>query len=398
LTLIALAPLLALGCKKESAPGDAGASASASASASRIDLAAVLGDASVPLTPEMDEAILLSLDKCSLKECKPFDFGIQTSCPAWNNYVSTIARKREGGKTTGVPPYLLKHLHHESAAVRFHAAFALGGQRALPDDAQAQAAMIDAARKEQNPNVRAEILTALGPIHAKNDAIKSLLLENSDNPGECVRMMALWPFLKKEGKGVPGTFDRVAEKLDSDPSPMVRRYLCSSLYGSENEKAIPLLQKYLDAKDTPEEVFTGCFQGAIEAWVGVPYPENPNQKAYEMSLKVLEASPRTEARPPWVQIRTLKWAKSDFPPGEHQGPAWYAKVKPWYKKERLQSALVALVSDPKAHHLAREEAIGVLGEIGTPKSTLTQLAAKLASLKGDDASVKAKLDGVLGQH
>ncbi|HVJ92149.1 MAG TPA: hypothetical protein VM580_20255, partial [Labilithrix sp.] len=85
--------------------------------------------------------------------------------------------------------------------------------------------------------------------------------------------------------------------------------LCSRLYGSSDERAIPLFEKYLTNKATPDELFKACWDGVIAAWTGHVKPERPHQKAFELTVKLLDATPRTKERPPWTGFTAIGASK-----------------------------------------------------------------------------------------
>lgn len=206
-------------------------------------------------------------------------------------------------------------------------------------------------------------------------------------------MEALGWFLTSFGEGVPGTFEKVTEKMTKDPSNKVRAHLCGRLYGSRDDRAIPMFEKYLGDKSTPDEVFRGCWDGVIAAWTGYARPEKPNQKAFELTVKVLEATPRTKERPPWTGMSSLKSAKTELKPDDKFGQEWLAKVKPWYKKDRLLKALEAVAADSAANWMARTGAAEAMKELGAPKDAFERLQKKYEkAASGDDGLVKKKVD------
>lgn len=256
--------------------------------------------------------------------------------------------------------------------------------------------IVEAANKEKVPAVLANMIQAVGSKHKGNDDIKALLMKGADHESERVRTESLGWFLTSFGEGVPGTFEKAVEKLDKDPSLKVRSSVCSRLYGSANEKAIPLFDKYLNDKSTPPELYAACFEGAVKAWTGFPLPDKPNQKAYELTLKQLENPTRTKDRPPWQHISTLRAAKTEFKAEDSFGPKWLEKVKGWYKKDRLVKALESVVADSNANWIGRASAVDTMKELGAPKATFERLKAKFEKAdKGDDSQVKKKLEDVL---
>lgn len=387
--------LVAIGCKKDAKKSPEGASsasglASALGAAAGGDLQAFLKDENAPLTPQIEEQLLLGLKDCQVK-----DSGIDGNCEGLKSWNKSRGRKTAAKQALGGSSNLgSKYIGHESPAIRYKAADLMSSL--FGADASTQKAIVDAAKKEQVPGVLANMIQTVGSKHKSNEDVKQLLLSSADHPSERVRMEALGWFLTSFGEGVPGTFEKVLEKMAKDPSNKVRAHLCSRLYGSSDERAIPIFEKYLNDKATPEEVLRGCWDGTIAAWTGHARPEKPNQKAFELTVKMLEATPRTKERPPWSGMSTLRSAKTELKPDDTFGQAWLTKVKPWYKKERLLKALEAVSVDTSANWMARTNAIETMKELGAPKAALERVQKKYASAdKGDDSLVKKKVDDLV---
>ena len=124
-------------------------------------------------------------------------------------------------------------------------------------------------------------------------------------------------------------------------------------------------------------------------------PERPHQKAFELTVKLLDATPRTKERPPWTGFTAIGASKTDVKPDDTFGNAWLNKVKPWYKPEKLHKGLEAVAGDPNAYWMARTGAIEALKNTGGPPAAFDRLAKKYEKLdKGDDGLVKKKIDEV----
>jgi hypothetical protein len=391
-----LSAVVLVGCKKKE-EDKAGAgnvipkeASSVAAAAGANDLAAFLKDENAPLTPEMEEKLLLGLKDCPMTET-----GIDDKCEGLKTWNKSRGRKTAAKQVLGGSGSLgAKYIGNESPAIRFKSADLLSSL--FGADPGTQKLIIEAANKEKVPAVLANMIQAVGSKHKGNEEIKALLMKGADHESERVRTESLGWFLTSFGADVPGTFEKAADKLDKDPSIKVRSHLCSRLYGSGNEKAIPLLDKYLNDKNTPPDLYRACFDGAIAAWTGFPKPENPNQKAYELTMKQLEAPTRTKERPPWASISTLRASKTEYKADDSFGQKWLEKTKGWYKKDRLLKALEGLAGDSNANWIGRSSAIDTMKELGAPKPTFEKLQKKFEKAdKGDDSLVKKKLDDVL---
>lgn len=389
--LVALVMLAS--CKKGGgSTADGGATEGASVLGGEVD--AFLRDENAPLTPAIEEKLLLGL-----KDCNVTDAGIESSCEGLKRWDKSRGRKTAVKQLLGGSNSLgARYIGDASPAIRFKAADLMSSM--LGADASTQKIIVDAAKKEQVPAVLANMIQAVGSKHKGNADITQLLMTSADHPSERVRTEAMGWFLTSFGQGVPGTFEKVTDKLAKDPSLKLRGYLCSRLYGSQDERALPLFESnLLTNKATPVEVYTGCWNGVIAAWTGFPKPEKPSQKAYELTLKVLESTPRTKERPPWSGMSTLRASTLVPKPGDTFGLAWVNKVKPWYKQERLFSGLEAVAVDPNANWMARTAAIDVLKELEAPLATLERIQKKYAaSASGDDSLVKKKVEDVIAKR
>jgi hypothetical protein len=353
------------------------------------ELEAFLEDDSAALTPQIHEKLLLSLKDCELEE-----YGIDSRCEAYKTYRRARNRKTYLKDLAGMSRTLgIKLIGHQSPAVRYQAANLMGS--IFGSNPRVQEAILAAARKEQEPAVLARMINVVGSRHRGNQELTRLLLEMADHDDEKVRMAAMTWFTNSFGAGVEGTFDKVLEKVDRDPSIKVRSYLCSRLYGSSDERALAVFNRYLTRKDTPRELYRGCFQGVINAWTGFPQPKKPSKAAYGLTLRVLNARPRSQDRPPWIGIRTLRAAKTEGSSPFHK--KWLEAVKPWYKKDRLVKALQSLAADRDSHWMARTGAVDTLRDLGASKQQLQGLKKTYADAKGSDAHVLRAIDRALAR-
>jgi hypothetical protein len=396
-TAIALVSTIALvGCKKkeEDKAGAGGVvpkeASSLAAAAGANDLAAFLKDENAPLTPEMEEKLLLGLKDCAMTET-----AIDDKCEGLKAWNKSRGRKTAAKQVLGGSSSLgAKYIGNESPAIRYKAADLLSSL--FGADPGTQKLIVESANKEKVPAVLANMIQAVGSRHKGNEDIKALLMKGADHESERVRTESLGWFLTSFGADVPGTFEKAADKLDKDPSMKVRSHVCGRLYGSGNEKAIPLFDKYLNDKNTPPDLYRACFDGVIAAWTGFPKPENPNQKAYELTMKQLESPTRTKDRPPFGSISTLRASKTEFKSDDSFGQKWLDKVKGWYKKERLLKALESIASDSNANWISRSSCVDTMKELGAPKGTFEKLQKKYEKAdKGEDSHIKKKLDDVL---
>ncbi len=389
--LVALATLGSLGaCVKPKDKNKAAPSASASAAPAPDPVAAFLADRTKPLTPAIEEKLLLAL-----RSCKVDDNGIQPRCTEYRQFNQARVRKWQSGNPAQEGAKIgSRHLADANAAVRLMSARMMGAMAG--SDANTRKALLAAAQKEKVPAVLVALLRALGAHQQGDPAIGKLLMKSADSPSARVRMEAMGWILTPAGAAIDGGFKKVSTAVDKDKSMQVRAYLCSRLYGSYNPAAVDTFKKYLLAKDTPSQLAQGCFRGTVMAWTGYPLPEKPLKQAYELTLKVLNDKPRTQQRPPYAAISSLRAARTDYSKPQHPaGVAWLDKVKPWYKKQKLLSVLESLAGDLNAHWLARASALDVMNALGAPKSAFKSVLSHYAKAEGQDAAVKRRIQAII---
>lgn len=372
---------------KAAATGEKAGDPVAAAAQKVDDVQAFLNDNSKALSPEIYEKLVVALESCTVNEN-----GIDYKCEAWRNLEKARSRNTALKDLVGASSSIgKKHIGDAAPAIRLQSARMMGS--IFGSDNTTQDLIVEAANKEKEPAVLKAMINVVGSRHKGNEKVKELLLKNADHENERVRMESMSWFLTSFGEGVPGTFDKVLEHLGKDPSEKVRAYLCSRLYGSGDARAMKELEKYLGAKDTSKDLFAGCWDGAIASWTGFPFPANPQQKGYELVMKVLNTKPRTTERPPWTGISTLRAAKTEFKPEDKFGNDWYGKVKGWYKKDKLLAALESLADDKDANWMARTGALDVMRELGAPKATFEKLLKKYEKeATGDGSHIKRKIE------
>ena len=140
---------------------------------------------------------------------------------------------------------------------------------------------------------------------------------------------------------MPGVFDKILEKTNSDPDDHVRSVACSALSATEDPKAIPVFQKIIEDSSTKDELRQGCFEGLVETWTGYPYPKSPNKDGYELTMKVLEGKTRSKEMPPWRGLSKLGYAKTEYKDYDKSGKDWYNTAKAFYDKHGGKAIVLA---------------------------------------------------------
>ncbi|MBX3182366.1 MAG: hypothetical protein KIT72_09050 [Polyangiaceae bacterium] len=387
--VVAWLALGALGVSACDQKPSGGAAPAPSASASAQGLEAWLADESAPLTEDVYRRFILALTTCQVNER-----GIDPRCQAYRDLKQARGRTTNPADLVAMNEVLSKELiGHEHAAVRWQATQLLKAVYGLKPDTEKL--VLEAARKEKEPSVLIALTRVVGAKHQERPEVKDLLMKLSEHESEHVRQEAMSWFLTAFGTGVEGTFERVLDRVENDPSINVRRFLCGRLYGSEDERAIPVFEKYLNQPEVDIKLFEGCWQGVINAWTGFPKPKKPSQAAYELTLKVLERKPRTRTSPPWTSFRNLRAAKLDYPERDDAGQAWVQAVKPWYKPERLLKALESIALDREAYWMTRTAALDVLRDLGASEARFQALAKAYEKPEKDDLHVQRKIQEIL---
>lgn len=326
------------------------------------------------------EKLMLGLAACELKAA-----GIDRECAAFKAF--NEARKTRGTALKdlagGIAGLGRKHIRHASPAVRLHAAGLMASL--FGADESSQAVIVEVAGTEENPIVLRELLRSVGSSSAKNPAVRDLLLAKADHPDEGVRMEAGGWLTSSWAAGTEGTLEKAMALIEGDASVKVRKHLCATLGKRADDRALPLFEAH--TKDPADPLYADCLRGVIEMWSS-PVPQKaPSQKAYELTLALLRATPRSEQRPPWNALSGLQWANKP----ELQAAA------PWFKKEDVTGALKDVVLDRAANWMARTASIDSLLKLEAPKALFEELLAAYADAAGSDAHVKKKLEDALAK-
>ena len=345
------------------------------------DIEAFMKDEKAALTPELLEAFVVSLKACELKK-----FGPDYKCEEYKKYNKARGRRTRIKSFLGMNSKVgAKLIGHENETVRYIAAGLMSSF--FGSNSKTQEIIVKAARAEKNPFVLAKMIGVVGSRMKKNEDVKKLLVDMADHEEGHVRRASLTWFTNSFAADVDGVFDIVLKKVDKDPDMEVRTFLCERLYGTGDKRAIKVLKKYVDDKKTDKKLYSSCFRGLVRAWTSVPQPKNPNQEAYQHTLKLLKATPRDKDHPPWMAISSLGWAKEDTKSSFQR--EWLGKVKGWYKAKTLRKVLADLATDENANWLGRTSAVRVLKDLGASKADMEGLKKKLGKGKNDKFVIKA---------
>ncbi|MFO0555967.1 MAG: HEAT repeat domain-containing protein [Polyangiaceae bacterium] len=340
---------------------------------SKDQLAAFMKDENAKMTSDAYESLLLGVADCRLESG-----GIDYKCQAYKDYSDAQSKhKLDDYKIPGT--ISMKHLRHPSASVRYVAVSGASGATMGMDGDAAFVKFLDAAKAETDPYVTVRFLSSLRWIRDVKPDLEAYVVAKLDDKEPRVREEAA-RFLGDTNLGpkIAGAYEKLAAKAESDSDNGVRSVACQGLFSTSNDAAIALFEKLL-VKDSPEEVRWGCFEGLIRSWAGgYPFPKKPSKAGYELTMKILEATPRTEEMPP-SSVSGLGAAKSEQKSSD--GKAWYDAVKDFLDKDRLVKAVSAVAMDEKASYSTRSSCLYVLKRLGEQKK-LEEMAPLLTKQGG----------------
>lgn len=339
-------------------------------------LAAFLKDEKAKLTAEVFENALMTLADCRLET-----HGIDYQCDAYKDYSKAIGHQADLDDYKKRAETALKWIRHKSPTVRYEAirkaytGFGSGDAALAP--------LLVACKAETEPQVVVSCLDSFGHTAKDKPDVKDFVFASLNHADDRVRDRSAQVLGSRLNQPVPGSYEKLAEKVENDNTKKVRASACRALSAPEDARALEIFTKQLESKKTDDEVRTACFDGLIRLWAGYSYPKKPNKDAYELTMKILEKTPRNEKTPP-SSLGELGSAKSEFKDFERSAKDWYKDAKEFYKKDRLVKALEDIALDADANSAARSSALYTLKSIGA-KANLGTIATKLKS-KTDSSS------------
>ncbi len=340
--------------------------------------AAFLKDEKSKMTPDIFETGLLMLQDCRLET-----HGIDYQCDSYKDFQKGLGHPADLDDYKARADIALKYIRHKSPAVRHEAVRrAASGVGIGQKDEQLKQILV-ACQAETEPQVSASCVESIGYVAKDKPNVKDYVFASLDHADDRVRDRAAQVLGSRVNQPIPGSYEKLAERVEKDPTKKVKASACRSLSAPEDPRALEVFKKLVESKNTDDEVRNACFEGLIRLWTGYSYPKKPNQEAYELTLKVLQKTPRDEKRPP-SSLMELGSAKTEFKDYDKSGKDWYKEAKSFYKKEDLVKTLDELVLDSDANQSARSGSLYALKSLGA-KANLTTLATKLKTKK-DSAS------------
>jgi hypothetical protein len=299
------------------------------------------------LTFEQYEALLLGLAKCKLVES-----GVDYKCAEYKTYNEARNRGTAFRDLAGRSSDLgLKHVKHESPAVRYMAAGMLGSFFGAKP--AVQEAAIKAIAEEKDPLVLAALIRAVASSAKRNPKVAELLIKNADHEAERVRIEVIGWLTTSFCEGLPGGADKILEKIEKDPSQKVQQSACESAGKTGDPRLMPLFKK-LTKKPDDNPMYSSCMRGLVDMWNPFMSREAPlSAEAYKLTLNRLNDKPRGKDRPPWLIMSSLGRAPKG-PPA-------------WYKPAAVAKALQSIALDEAANWMTRVGACRSLGELKATK-------------------------------
>ncbi len=267
-------------------------------------------DASEDDTPRKVSDVELELRLLALASCQLGPQGIDPKCEAMVQYKAgrtsdrMLAAFNQGARDIG-----LRHLGNPSPSVRLQALQLVGSlHKASPEFLQP---VIDAALREPETYLAVQLLRRLGSSIGRDPKVLELMFTQSRHEVPEVRMEASLWLLSAWARDTEGSLERGLELAEKDPVRRVRRMACRRLGERADERALPLLRKLTDGPGNDPELYAACFTGLVGMWAYPTVHDPPSQKAYELTLKRLQAVPRTKESPPWSALSGLQWSKTE---------------------------------------------------------------------------------------
>jgi hypothetical protein len=340
---------------------------------SKEALAKVVADARAPVTAEVFEAALLSLEACKLER----GFSAR-GCDERKALDVLRARPRSGFREVDVAA---RHLRHPAAAVRERAASIVGSRTFGSFEPSGLGspegkAFVAALRSETEAPVLQTFLSLSGDAAAKSETVRYVVLRALEHEDTLVRFAAIdrlaVPSVYAE---VPRAYDVFVRLVTSGATEAERGYACAAFGKTDDERAFATIRAELESAATPPEVRGGCFEGVVQLWIQRPFPRNPNRAAYELTLQLLTRTPRDADMPHNRGVLALALLRFRGAVSTEE-QEWLEKTQGWYRRADLQAALESIVLDPAASVLTRDVAIFVLAMWGE-ETAVTELANKL---------------------
>jgi len=368
--------------KKKKEEKDANEDGRAPVEAAKVKLSEVKGmvKKGVPISAKQYEKLILAHASCEVT-----DNGIDGKCEAVKIMRASMNRSQLAkGALGGNAGIGKKLIGHPSPAVRIKAAKSMASL--FGAGKESQDVIVAAAAKEKHPAVLTAMVRTVRNHGKRNPEVGKLLLGLADHDNPKLRKEAIYGLSSSwnESLGV----DKLIEMMKSDADAEVRQTACTYAGNLGDEKLYPVYESLLQG-DEDAKLKGRCFEGLVSMWANYPLYGTHSENAYRLTLKLLAATPRTEAMPPWQGMSTLGYLGGDK---NRKLDEWKQKAT-WYEPAKLRSALLSVVADGDAHWMARTGATKALAKLGASKTDFQRVRKGLGDdPKGTDTHVAKQLD------
>ena len=374
------------GAEGEKLADQASASASATMSTASNASATLTDLAAEPLTDDNYQKLIVGLAPCKI------DRGtIDIACPAQHTY--TDAQKRARKANIDISPLSIragkKFLNHNEPSVRAEAIHLLGLE--YDKDPAIPELLITAAKQEKNPDVQRALVRVFGSHAIGDEHVQTALLAFTESEDAKVRQEAGEMLSLHKNRTFAAGVKKVGDLMQNDPVWAVRYATCQSAGMLSDDSLLPIYEKLTSpamvAKDA--RLASSCLTGLARMWMPIANWETPSEKAYRMTLAVLQRKPANYALPSLDLVLELGMVGD----ASIAGHAQWAKKATWWKPEVMRAILGATVVDEHASLAARMNSIDSIVRIGGDLSSLQSLRKSLGEKPtGESARVAEKLE------
>lgn len=343
----------------------------------------VATDTRNPLTEEQYETLLLDLATCEIRGAH-----LDPRCPAKKAFAAARSKPNALKNLAGVTARLgKKHIKHPSPSVRVQAAGFLSS--IFGTDPASLAVITEAARTEKEPAVLVAMIQSVGSKGGRNAEIGKLLMEMADHEAPAVRKKTMVWLGSPWNKDVPGSLEKLIERVEKDSDPGVRQFACRYSGSRGDDRMMPTYQKFTKDPEADPKLYAACMEGLMNSWVHYPMFDTHSQKAYKLSLKRLAHTPRSKTTPPWGILDNMaELAKAQNP----KVAEWMQKAT-WYKPADVLKALEPIVIDKTAFRLARAAALKSMVALKASDKQLKRMRKSYESSTSlDDKAIIQQLD------
>ena len=170
----------------------------------------------------------------------------------------------------------------------------------------------------------------------------------------------------------------------------VRLIACEYAGRLGDDALIPIYQE-LTADVRDPALYGACLAGLLAMWARSPLFDTYSEKAYRLTLRLIERRPRTKDSPPWSIMMDLMMAFQEPATSNKYLEQWLGQAT-WFKAADLRKTLGSVVGDLDAHAGARRFAADTIVALGAPLKELEALRARLgAAGHGEDDEEEREL-------